>query len=97
MATISIGRALPRPYELVRSVVRPAQRVFPGQLLAAVVREYRQEYQVQCDIERVTALDDRLLRDIGLSRGEIEHVVRDGRQADTAPQDDLLAALGRKR
>ena len=77
MSTISSGRALPRLHELARTVIRPAQRILSGQLLAAVVREYR----AQGCIERVAALDDRMLRDIGLGQGEIEHVVRNGRQA----------------
>ena len=77
MSTISSGRALPRLHALVRIVIRPAHRIVPGQLLAAAV----QEYHVQCCIKHVAALDDRMLRDIGLGRGEIEHVVRNGRQA----------------
>jgi uncharacterized protein YjiS (DUF1127 family) len=38
-----------------------------------------QEYQARRAIRRLMEFDDRLLRDIGVGRGEIERVVRSGR------------------
>src|SRR5262249_55703395 len=38
------------------------------------------EHQIRRDIGELTALDDRMLADMGLSRSNIEHVVRYGRQ-----------------
>jgi uncharacterized protein YjiS (DUF1127 family) len=38
--------------------------------------------QLRRDIEELMTLDDRMLRDIGLSRGEIEHAMPRGRPFD---------------
>ena len=46
-----------------------------GRLAAAVAREIRARH----DLARLQSLDDTMLHDIGLSRGEIEHAVRHGR------------------
>jgi uncharacterized protein YjiS (DUF1127 family) len=46
-----------------------------AQAAAAVARWHR----LRREARRLMALDDRMLRDVGLSRGEIERAVRVGR------------------
>jgi uncharacterized protein YjiS (DUF1127 family) len=46
-----------------------------ARLIAAVLREHR----ARRTMRQLMELNNHLLRDIGLSRGEIEHVVRLGR------------------
>jgi uncharacterized protein YjiS (DUF1127 family) len=46
-----------------------------GRLLASAAREIR----MRRDLAMLQSLDDAMLHDIGLSRGEVEHVVRHGR------------------
>jgi uncharacterized protein YjiS (DUF1127 family) len=52
-------------------------------LTAAVVRFWtglRERYDARRAREALTALDDRVLRDMGISRIEIDYVVRHGRR-----------------
>ena len=53
-------------------------------------RRYRQQY------EQLTHMDDHLLHDLGVSRGEIAYVMTHGRQVDAAntnmPKDGSSAA-----
>jgi uncharacterized protein YjiS (DUF1127 family) len=55
--------------------VRPTILDLVGRFAAAVAREVRARH----DLVRLQSLDDAMLHDIGLSRGEIEHAVRHGR------------------
>jgi uncharacterized protein YjiS (DUF1127 family) len=79
MATSSIVYVRPRPY---RPEPRAANTAYWTHLLAgiahvtaAVVAEYR----VRRAARHLMRLDDLMLRDIGIGRGEIEHSVRVGR------------------
>jgi uncharacterized protein YjiS (DUF1127 family) len=48
-----------------------------GRLVAALARELAARRAMRS----LASLDDRMLRDIGLDRGQIDHAVRRGRQA----------------
>ena len=48
-----------------------------ARLVSAAIRGYRARHAMR----RLMAFDDRLLRDIGVGRGEIERVVQDGRRS----------------
>jgi uncharacterized protein YjiS (DUF1127 family) len=45
-------------------------------LIAAIAHELR----IRRDLRQLAAMDDHMLKDIGLSRGDIEHCVRYGRE-----------------
>jgi len=47
--------------------------------LALLTRGFARGGELRRDIKRLSAMDDRMLRDIGISRGDIEHAVRHGR------------------
>jgi uncharacterized protein YjiS (DUF1127 family) len=48
--------------------------------LAWSIAAIRQELRVRRDMRQLAAMDDHMLKDIGLSRCEIEHRVRYGRE-----------------
>ena len=55
-----------------------------GRLISAprrIVAALAQELAVRRGMQSLASLDDRLLRDIGLERGQIDFAVRHGRQA----------------
>ena len=59
----------------------PQRRLWPlTRLFAALMREF----EVRRDLRRLSSLDESALRDIGLSRGEAEYAVRNGRLHDPA-------------
>ena len=47
---------------------------------ARLVRTLAAEWRIRRDIRTLRQLGDRALRDMGLTRGEIDHVVRHGRR-----------------
>ena len=47
--------------------------------LALLTRGFERGGQLHRDIRRLSAMDDRMLSDIGISRGDIERAVRHGR------------------
>ncbi|MGO1080560.1 DUF1127 domain-containing protein [Inquilinus sp. CA228] len=49
----------------------------------------RAEHRVRHDLAELRAADDRLLADIGLARGQIDHAVRHGRWCDSADSNVL--------
>jgi|SRR5262245_57965167 len=61
-----------RPQSLLSSLVAAPRRV-----AAALAKELAARRAMRS----LASLDDRLLRDIGLDRGQIDHAVRQGRQA----------------
>jgi uncharacterized protein YjiS (DUF1127 family) len=70
----------PRPRKTAQAVAKPtpgAPRPPLGmnRVFARVLRWRRRRR----DARRLMALDDRMLRDVGLSRGEVERAVRGGR------------------
>jgi uncharacterized protein YjiS (DUF1127 family) len=50
--------------------------------IAHLIAWIRTEHRVRRDLAELRAADDRLLADIGLSRSEIDDVVRHGRRCD---------------
>jgi len=46
-----------------------------------VAREIRREWRIRRDLRRISELDERMLRDIGVSPGGLEDAVRHGRDA----------------
>ena len=75
----TISREHPWPYSTVRELAAPAlwarSREGLARAAAAVARWHRTHH----DTRRLLALDDRMLRDVGLGRGEVERAVRGGR------------------
>jgi uncharacterized protein YjiS (DUF1127 family) len=79
MATSSIVYARPRSYRVER---RAANAAYWTHLLAGMARiagAVLAEYRVRRAARHLMRLDDLMLRDIGIGRGEIEHSVRVGR------------------
>jgi uncharacterized protein YjiS (DUF1127 family) len=69
-----------------RSHARGAQRPhsLSGSLMAAarwLAAGLAKELAARRAMRSLASLDDRMLRDIGLERGQIDHAVRQGRQA----------------
>lgn len=48
--------------------------------LARAVRRAAGERLVRCSVKELGELDDRMLKDIGLTRGDIESRIREGRR-----------------
>jgi uncharacterized protein YjiS (DUF1127 family) len=65
------GQALAQPSGIIGLV---------GALFARAVHALRTEYAVRKAVSQLQSLDDHLLADIGMDRGEIERIVRSGRQ-----------------
>lgn len=57
--------------------IDPARRI--AGVLGELVRRLRQSRDLSCRARHLRQLDDRLLLDIGISRGAIDHAVRLGR------------------
>jgi uncharacterized protein YjiS (DUF1127 family) len=81
-----------------RSRVRaPRPHSLPGSLLAGarwLAAGLAKELAARRAMRSLASLDDRMLRDIGLERGQIDHAVREGRQA-ARRVDDARADLMR--
>jgi hypothetical protein len=69
---------LPRPAgtSLVRGLAVELMRI-----AGVVAREIRREWRIRRDLRRISELDERMLRDIGVSPGGLEDAVRHGRDA----------------
>jgi uncharacterized protein YjiS (DUF1127 family) len=52
--------------------------------LTRLIASIMKERNIRRDVDHLQALDDRLLADIGLDRGSLEHVVRYGRFCPSA-------------
>ena len=77
MSEISTVRAqAPRPGQatILDACLAAAERGLAW-LIAAIAHELR----IRRDLRQLAAMDDHMLKDIGLSRGDIEHCVRCGR------------------
>jgi uncharacterized protein YjiS (DUF1127 family) len=48
--------------------------------LALIAKRLAEAGRIRKDVRRLSAMDDRLLSDIGISRSEIEHAVHAGRR-----------------
>ena len=72
--TITPERSWPRTPKQP-DAVRTLAPTWVGRLIAAASRWYR----TRRDVRQLMAFDDRLLQDIGLSRGEINSAVETGR------------------
>jgi uncharacterized protein YjiS (DUF1127 family) len=67
------------PYRTAREVAGPTLGARSREGLAHAVAAVSRWHRLRCDTRRLMALDDRMLRDVGLSRGEVERAVRGGR------------------
>jgi uncharacterized protein YjiS (DUF1127 family) len=71
-------------------------RTTPFEKLAALAHALGREWCIRADIAYAASLDDRMLRDIGVYRGELERYVRFGRapgRTRAGPVDPHAAAL----
>jgi uncharacterized protein YjiS (DUF1127 family) len=79
---------------MIQGIPDTGQRSFPLQrsrrdsgpqlmnLIKRAIVWLRARRQMRRAIDELMAFDDRTLADIGLSRGEIQHAVRNGRERD---------------
>ena len=79
MATSSIVYARPRPYRLEPQSANTAYWTYLLAGMARIAGAVVAEYRVRRAARHLMRLDDLMLRDIGIGRGEIEHSVRVGR------------------
>jgi uncharacterized protein YjiS (DUF1127 family) len=75
----SITHEHPWPYRATRGHVGPTFWGRAREGLAQAAAAASRWRRLRRDTRRLMALDDRLLRDVGLSRGEVERAVRGGR------------------
>ncbi|HEY7085335.1 MAG TPA: DUF1127 domain-containing protein [Hyphomicrobiaceae bacterium] len=73
----------PQPHSLAGSLLTGARWLAAG---------LAKELAARRAMRSLASLDDRMLRDIGLERGQIDHAVREGRQA-ARRVDDARADL----
>jgi uncharacterized protein YjiS (DUF1127 family) len=69
----------PWPYRTTRGHIGPTLGARSREGLAHAVAAVARWHRLRRDTRRLMALDDRMLRDIGLNRGEVERAVRGGR------------------
>lgn len=62
---------------LALSRLRPHRATATG-LLVRLIEKIRFELEVRRSLREIQTFDDKMLRDIGLQRGGIEHVLRNG-------------------
>jgi len=74
--TIAYANALPEPPQPDRL---PSRLV---QLIKVSMARAREALLIERDIANVRAMNDHILRDIGLNRAEIAHALRTGRRPD---------------
>jgi uncharacterized protein YjiS (DUF1127 family) len=53
-------------------------RRIAGGLISRLIEKVRFEFEVRRSLREVQGFDDKMLRDIGLQRGGIEHALRNG-------------------
>ena len=80
MSAHAITPEHPWPYWTARELAAPAFWARPRKGLARAAAAVARWHRLRRDARRLMALDDRMLRDVGLSRGEVERAVR-GRRA----------------
>jgi uncharacterized protein YjiS (DUF1127 family) len=61
--------------------------------LAGLVRAVRREWRIRRDVAYLASVEDRMLHDIGMQRGEVERYVRSGRALDRTNQRRRKASL----
>jgi uncharacterized protein YjiS (DUF1127 family) len=76
MSVVPLVRSL-QPAGEESASFRVAREAFT--LAASLIEGAARELRVRRDMDRLAEFDDRMLRDIGLTRSEIEGVVRRGR------------------
>ena len=75
-----MSRSIPLLHSSTEPVRIDAWRRFRD-ALARVLDNFVEEWLVKRAIKELQGLDDYILKDIGLTRGEIEACVRDGRRS----------------
>ena len=79
MFTLTITHEHPWPYRTTRGYTGPTLWARSREGLAQAAAAVSLWHWTHRDTQRLMALDDRMLRDVGLSRGEVERAVRGGR------------------
>jgi uncharacterized protein YjiS (DUF1127 family) len=79
MFTQIITHEHPWPYRTTRGYTGPTLWARSREGLAQAAAAVSRWHRTHRDTQRLMALDDRMLRDVGLSRGEVERAVRGGR------------------
>ena len=69
----------PWPYRTAREPAVPTIWARSREGLAHAAAAVARWHRLRRDTRRLMALDDRMLRDVGLGRGEVERAVRGGR------------------
>jgi uncharacterized protein YjiS (DUF1127 family) len=85
MSARTITHDHPWPYRTTRDLASPGLWARSREGLARAAAAVSRWRRLRRDAGRLMALDDRLLRDIGLSRGEVERAVRGGRARPARP------------
>jgi uncharacterized protein YjiS (DUF1127 family) len=78
VSTRTITHEHPWPYRIAREAAGPTLWARSREGLAQAAAAVSRWHRLRRDARRLMALDDRMLRDVGLSRGEIERAVRGG-------------------
>jgi uncharacterized protein YjiS (DUF1127 family) len=80
--TMSMLRAVVENHSRETTHIRQPARQGGTHVVRSAVKWLIKEWKVQKTLEHLSELDDHMLRDIGLTRSEIETVVRHGRRAE---------------
>ncbi len=57
---------------------QPSNRILATGLLRRLIAKIAFEFEVRRSLREIQGFDDKMLRDIGLQRGGIEHALRNG-------------------
>jgi uncharacterized protein YjiS (DUF1127 family) len=79
VSTHTITHEHPWPYRTARELAVPTLWARSREGLAHAAAAVARWHRPRRDTRRLMALDDRMLRDVGLGRGEVERAVRGGR------------------
>jgi uncharacterized protein YjiS (DUF1127 family) len=79
MSAHAVTHEHPWPYRSAREVAGPTFWARSREGLAHAAAAVTRWHRLHRDTQRLMALSDRMLRDVGLSRGEVEHAVWHGR------------------
>jgi uncharacterized protein YjiS (DUF1127 family) len=79
MSTQAITHEHPWPYRAARELAGPSLWARSREGLAHAAVTVSRWRRLRRDARRLMAFDDRMLRDVGLGRGEVERAMRGGR------------------
>ena len=81
MSAPTITHEHPWPYRAARGHAGPASRARPRDAVARAAAAVARWHRAHRDAQRLTMASDRMLRDVGLGRGEVERAVLRGERA----------------